>query len=83
PRREISVNTNHHTFRLDLIKNTLEITGVAETISLARDDTYRTEHQAMLAGNAQGLCTLAEALETLTTIEAAEQAAKLNTWIVR
>lgn len=83
PRREISVNTSHHTFRVDLIKNTLEINGVSETFSLARDDTYRTEHQAMLAGNAQGLCTLAEALETLTTIEAAEQAAKLNTWIVR
>lgn len=57
--------------------------GVRETVCIEPDDIYRAEHQAMLAGNAEGLCTLEEAMETLTTIEAAEHAAASHTWIVR
>ena len=83
PRRYILVNTDQHTVRVDLIKNTITIDGGQESVTVARDDTYRAEHQAMLAGNAEGLCTLEEAMETLTTIEAAEQAAASHTWIVR
>lgn len=81
PRREVSVNTDHHAVRLDLIKNTLEINGVQEVFSVARDDTYRAQHQAMLDGNVKGLCTLGEAMETLFTIEAAEHAALSHIWI--
>ncbi len=83
PSRDISVNTDQHTVRVDLIKNTFTIDGVQESVAVARDDTYRAEHQAILAGNAEGLCTLEEAMETLTTIEAAEHAAASHTWIVR
>ena len=83
PRREISVNTDQHTVRVDLIKNTLEINGVQEVFSVARDDTYRAQHQAMLDGNVEGLCTLGEAMETLFTIETAEQAALSHRWIER
>ena len=83
PRREILVNTDQHTVRVDLISNMIVIDGVQESVTVARDDTYRAEHQAMLAGNAEGLCTLAEAMETLVTIEAAEQAAASHTWIAR
>lgn len=83
PRREISVNMDQHTVRVDLIKNTLEINCVQEVFSVARDDTYRAQHQAMLDGNVKGLCTLGEAMETLFTIEAAEQAALSHIWIER
>ncbi len=83
PRRDILVNADQHTVRVDLIKNTIAIDSVQESVTVARDDTYRAEHQAMLAGNAEGLCTLEEAMETLTTIEAAEHAAASHTWIVR
>ncbi len=82
-RREISVNTAHHTVRVDLIKNTIEINGVQEAFSMELDDTYRAQHQAMLDGNIEGLCTLGEAMETLFTIEAAEQAALSYRWIER
>jgi hypothetical protein len=37
----------------------------------------------MLNENAKGLCTLGEAMETMFTIEAAEQAAQLHKWIER
>lgn len=83
PRRDILVNTDQHTVRVDLIKNTIAVDGVQESVTVVRDDTYRAEHQAMLAGNAEGLCTLDEAMETLTTIEAVEHAAASHTWIVR
>lgn len=81
--REILINTNRHTIRVDLIKNMIAINGVEEFVTVARDDTYRAEHQAMLNGNIEGLCTLEEAMETLLTIEAAEKAAALKTWVER
>ena len=83
PRREVLVNTDRHTIRVDLINNTITINGVLESVTAAPDDTYRAEHQTMLAGNAEGLCTLEEATETLLTIKAAEQAAASHTWIER
>jgi len=83
PRREIIVNTEDHTYRLDLIKNKITFGSVEEIVTVARDDTYRAEHEAMLEGNLGGLCTLEEAMETLVTIEAAEQAALSRIWIKR
>jgi predicted dehydrogenase len=83
PRREILVNTAQHTIRVDLINNTLTIDGVQEVVTVARDDTYLAEHQAMLTENAEGLCTLENAIEVLATIEAAERAAESHTWIAR
>lgn len=83
PRREILVNTNKNTVKVDLIKNTIAVDGVHESVTVARDDTYRAEHQAMLVGNAEGLCTLEEAMETLVTVDAAERATATHTWIER
>ena len=83
PRREISVNTDRQTVRGDLIKNTLETNGLLESFCVERDDTYRAQHQAILDGNAKGLCTLEEAMETLSTIKAAEMAMLSHTWIER
>lgn len=83
PRREILVNTDQHTIRVDLINNTMVIDGVQETVSGTRVDTYRAEHQAMLAGNTAGLCSLEDAMETLATIEAAERAAASHAWVTR
>jgi predicted dehydrogenase len=83
PRREIIVNTDQHTVRVDLTNNTLWINGVQESLNMEQVDTYGAEHQAMLAGHAKGLCTLEDAMETLETIEAAERAATSHTWISR
>ena len=83
PRREILVNTDRYTVRVDLVKDTMLIDGVQESLCVAEGDTYRAEHQAMLTGNAEGLCTLEDAMETLVTIEAAECAAASHAWITR
>ena len=83
PRREIIVNTNQHTCWVDLIKNKITFDGIEESVTVARDDTYRSEHTAMLEGNIEGLCTVEEAMETLVTIQAAEQAVLSRIWIER
>jgi len=83
PCRKILVNTNDNTVCIDLIKNIVDVNGIRETVSVARDDTYRIQHQAMLNGNVEGLCTLEEAMETLHTIDVAEKAAISHQWIER
>ncbi len=83
PRREILVHTDEHTVRVDLIGGVFELDGVQETITVEQDATYRAEHQAMLGGDREGLCSLAEAMETLMTIDAAERAASTHTWVER
>ena len=83
PRREIVVNTNRHTCWVDLIKNRITFDGVEESVTVAQDDTYLVEHEAMLEGNIEGLCTVDEAMETLLTIETAKQAALSRVWIER
>lgn len=83
PRREILVNTDRHTVRVDLINGIMAIDGVEESVNVARDDTYRAEHQAMLASSAEGLCTFEDAMETMITIAAAERACASHQWVVR
>jgi predicted dehydrogenase len=83
PRREILVNTQKHTIRVDLVKNIIAIDGVEELISVSTDDSYRSQHQTMLTGNIEELCSLEEAFDTLLTIEAVEKAALSHKWIER
>ena len=83
PRREIIVNTDRHTCWIDLIKNKITFDGNEEFVTVARDDTYRAEHQAMVKGDMEGLCSVEEAMDTLITIETAKQAALSHTWIER
>ena len=82
-RREIIVNTDRHTCWIDLIKNKTTVDDAQEFVTVARDDTYRSEHKAMLEGNIESLCTVEEAMETLVTIKTAKQAALSRTWVER
>lgn len=81
PRREIRVNTNLHTIHVDLINSSIAIDGNQEFVSVALDDTYRAEHQAMLAGSTNKLCSFEEAMEIMLTINSSEQAAMSHTWV--
>ena len=82
-RRSILINTSKHTIEANLIAGTLTIDRDVETFVVARDDTYRLMHEAVLSGSSGNLCTRAEGIETLRLIEAAELAAKRGTWIER
>ena len=82
-RRFILINTSKHTIAADFIAGTLTIDRDVETFVVARDDTYRLMHEAVLCGNTGSLCSLDEGVETLRLIEAAELAAKRGIWVER
>lgn len=81
PRREIIINTDAATIRVDLNNSIIEKNGIAKTMNFSIDETYMAEHKAMLENDHTHLCSIADAVETLTTIEAAETAALSQTWI--
>jgi len=83
PRRRITINTNRESIEVDLTDGTITIDGLQDRVTVGRDDTYRAEHEAMLGRNGNGLCTFEEALETMTTIAAAERASTSSEWVSR
>ncbi len=83
PRREIRITTDKESIHVDLIKNSFMINNEQITDEVAQDDTYRTQHMLMMNGETRMLCSIEEGMKTLMTIEAAEKAASLNTWVTR
>ncbi len=81
-RRAIVVNTQRATYSGDLFTGVLEKDGAV----LARYDTtpdalYTAQHQAMIAGDTQRLCSLAEGLAVLDVIAATERANAERIWV--
>lgn len=81
--RNLTVNLDGHTFVADLMKGVLLHDSETVTFPVERDDTYTRQHQAMLSGHHDDLCSLKEGLEALNTIEAVERAVTTLTWIER
>ena len=84
-RRQILVNTKADTILVDLIAGTIE-SGERpdrESVTIDRDFTYRAEHEALLCGTSDAVCSFDEGLEIVRMIEAAERAASDGTWIER
>lgn len=82
-RRQIIVNALHHThtYALDFGEATLTRDGEAQTFAVDRDDSYRAQHRAMLAGDTSLLCSLDEGARVMDLIAAAEQAAREGAWV--
>jgi len=80
-RREITVITENHTIKADLVQQTLQINDELMHIRVDRDDTYVMQHQAILNGENNFLCSLNEGLSVLKMIESAEQSAKQGIWV--
>lgn len=80
-RRCMVINTQAHTIEVDLGKGMIAVDGKAENHTVGRDDSYRAMHQAILHGETDSLCSLAEGMTTLQLIEAAEQSNKNGNWI--
>ena len=76
-RREIIINTEEHTFHLDLVKQEFSRDQEPATLfSIERDETYRTQHTDMLKNHGKLCCSLPEGLDVLRMIDAAEKSAK-------
>ena len=83
-RREILINTDQHTYHLDIMKQ--EFTRDQEPVTsflLERDETYRAQHRDILENHGKSCCSLLEGLEVLKMIDAAENTAGTQSWFKR
>ena len=63
-RREILINTEEHTYHLDLVKNEYQKDHEAiNSVTMERDKTYRMQHSEMLKNQGKLCCSLLEGLE--------------------
>ena len=83
-RREVLINTDQHTYLLDLVKQEFSQDQEPVTsISLERDETYRAQHSDILENHGKSCCSLQEGQEVLRMISAAENAAGTQSWLKR
>jgi len=83
-RREMLINTDQHTYRLDLVKQEFKRDQEPVTsFSLNRDENYRVQHLDMLENQGRKCCSLAEGMEVLQMIDAAENIAGTQNWLKR
>ncbi|WP_028306337.1 Gfo/Idh/MocA family protein [Desulfitibacter alkalitolerans] len=80
-RREITVITEKYSIKADLVQQTLRINEQLLEYKFDCDYTYYMQHKAVINGTNAPLCTLAEGLNVLEMINAAEQSAKQRKWI--
>jgi predicted dehydrogenase len=80
-RREVTVITENYAIKADLVQQTLQINDQLLEYNLDRDYTYYRQHQAIITGATDRLCTLAEGLQVLEMINTAEQSAKQRIWM--
>lgn len=82
-RRQVIVNTQLHTYEVDLIRNTLRFDEDVQQFPVERDTTYRALHSAVLSGSPGQACTVQEALNTLALCDAARDAVEGACWSKR
>ena len=82
-RREIIINTDKATIKVDLIQGTLQINDQTERVQIERDTTYRAQHQAVISGEEGQLCSLLEGLDVMRMIQAAEKSEHQKVWITK
>jgi len=81
-RREIIINTDQHTYHLDLVKQVFSQDQEPATFfSLERDETFRSQHRDMLENKGKSCCSFLEGLEVLRMIDAAENSAGSQRWL--
>jgi predicted dehydrogenase len=80
-RRELTVIGTKRSYRLDMVASTLTIDGDVEQFTVERDQTYRDQHAAILAGRFEELSSFDDALAVMATIEAIESGARDQCWV--
>jgi predicted dehydrogenase len=80
-RREITINTDEHTYHLDLVKQEYKKDKEQNILfSLERDETYRNQHTDMLNNHGKLCCSLLEGLDVMRMIDASEKSASTEKW---
>jgi hypothetical protein len=69
PKREIIINTEKATIKVDLVGNKIDINGESESVEFDLNETYIAEHKAMISGSMEHFCSIEDAKETHQSIE--------------
>jgi predicted dehydrogenase len=81
--RYITINGNNGTISVDLVGNSARFNKLEFKFSVNADDSYISQHLAVISNDSQNICTLGEALKVVDTIEAIENSAKKQRWVSR
>lgn len=81
--RNITINGDKGTIRIDLLSGLAQFNDTTQVFNADLDHTYVAEHKAMIARDPKTICSIAEALTVVKTIEAIEIAASKRRWIKR
>ena len=81
-RREILVQTQTESVKVDLVACTIEVNGEIEQLpKYDRNKTYIAEHEEANASDQATLCTLDEAVDIMRMIEASESSSERKEWV--
>ncbi len=81
--RVITINGDKGTIRIDLLSGLSQFNQTTQVFNVDSDHTYLAEHKAMIAQDPKTVCSIAEALNVVKTIEAIEKASNKQKWIKR
>ncbi len=80
--RSISLNGPDLSAKLDLVNGTLSVNGELTCVAAERDASYTSQLAAFVSDDTSALCTLAEGVDVVRFIGAAETAAAHSTWVL-
>lgn len=80
-RREMIVNTDTNTYKIDLKNGLYECNKDKVNMEVDRDVTYRLQHLAVLNGSIQDLCRFNEGMNVLKLICSIEQSVEKREWV--
>ena len=81
--RLITVNGNNGTIQIDLVSNSATFNNSQKSFDVHPDSTYISQHNAVIHNQDPSICSLADALKVVATIEAVEKSAKKSKWITK
>ena len=81
--RLITVNGNNGTIQIDLVSNSATFNNSQKSFDVHPDSTYISQHDAVIHNQDLSICSLADALKVVATIEAIEKSAKKSKWIIQ
>ncbi len=79
--RAMIFNSDDLTVKVDLMNGWIEVNGKKQKFESERDQTYRDEHRAVMAGKWNNLCSYEEAMDIMHLIESAEKSSKTEKWV--
>lgn len=79
--RQLVIQTNNHTYKADLIGQTLQVDNKILHFKIGRDDTYLKQHIALLNNQTEMLCDLQDGQNIVRMIEIAEKCSKEKVWV--